>query len=398
VARVVKAHVSRVGHGGAPFTQTPGPLVDHGGPVQTDPVEYFVFWGTGSADDATVRQAAIQVALDLPGSSWNQILTQYGVHNNVRIGGVWLDHVAPPQGIVSALAPITFTQVAAEANRALVINGWPRSINTQIVVMPQAGSAIQDPDSSGSYCAYHDYKWGDQWSAGFAYSLIPSDADPFFHLNCLGSLTSIGASTQRKYLHEYAEIATDPQINAYYANNNPVGGEIGDLCYLMPATIGSDTAQGLWDNSMLNSQNSCATSGPNGPVDQAATKPITRVVGSPLRAKGTATLSSKYSFTTVQVAASSSGIKLPGGKRYRMRSCLETVSPSGTTSVSCTDKEVGKPKRRSSLVARTPVNHVTLQRPMPAGSAVLGWSDVYVPQGGKWQLALESAPAELALQ
>jgi hypothetical protein len=393
VMKRTRAAAARAGHGGAGAGPSVSPpLVNHGGPVQTDPVVYLDLWGTGAAGDATLRQAALQLILDLPGSGWNQILTQYGVRNDVRIGGVWLDRQSPPQGIVSALAPITDAAVAAEANRAVVVNGWPRSVNTQVVVMPQAGSAIQDPDASGAFCAFHNY----DFSGGFAYSLLPSVADPFFQLNCLGSSTPAG-SIQRSLGHEYAETATDPQINAYYTDTVPQL-EIADLCNGLPATVGADTVQELWDNSLFSSAAGCASSGPNGPVDRSVAKPLAAVAGSHLRANGGATTSTAYTTASVQVTVTSGAIHLPGSRRYRLRSCLELGTAGAATSLSCADKEAGTRGSKPGLVARTPAERVTLRRPLPAGTTGTGWVDVYTPRAGKWHLAMQSARAAVSLQ
>jgi hypothetical protein len=205
------------------------PAVYHGGPVQHNPVVYLVFWGPGNYSAPTFNAMQSFVG-SLSGSGWGNILTQYGVNNNIRLGGVWVDPVAPSGPIDAAGGPSTF----GEANRAVALTGWPVNGDANVMVLPQPGSNV--PGEGTAFCGWHSTAWS------YQFSLIP-----FPGAGCLtGDPTQNIATAVAS--HEIAETATDPNFNAWYTDVDGSLGEIGDLCAWELLPINGGTTQQLYSN------------------------------------------------------------------------------------------------------------------------------------------------------
>jgi hypothetical protein len=185
---------------GAPF---PGNMAYWGGHVQVDPKVYIVYWGWGEkgafpaaqtckAETLTEGTIKAKLACDpdsagkymadfvsqMGGTQWAGVQTQYyetlkdsagqtydeHIHNNASVlGGIWADDTndITKIGKTSASAPggtsaNTYTDLAAEAARAVAHFGITDLANTDIVVAQPAN--YSDPNAlSTGYCAFHDY-------------------------------------------------------------------------------------------------------------------------------------------------------------------------------------------------------------------------------------------------
>ena len=130
-----------------------------GGPVETNPVIYLVFWGFSGPNDTTADPDGLAAYLSnfaaaLPSSLWLNTLTQYYqtvgitatyITNPVgQLAGIWYD---------AALPPATYQQsdVANEALDAVSHFGYHANANF-IIVTPHGYAATGFPSQ---FCGYH---------------------------------------------------------------------------------------------------------------------------------------------------------------------------------------------------------------------------------------------------
>lgn len=164
----------------------------HGGPVQTHPQVYVVFWDWRS-DPLGERSYLTDFLASIGGTSWLATVQQYGAGaQRSLLKGSWSDNAVP----VSSHPTKQAVQFEAQrAARHFRIPTWSptatSNIDVQIVVALPPG---------GTCDAYHDFLWffgGSFW--GITYTALPYNSDR----GCRG-----GAVTES---HELAESITDPQ-------------------------------------------------------------------------------------------------------------------------------------------------------------------------------------------
>jgi uncharacterized protein with LGFP repeats len=200
------------------------PLRYFGGPVQLRPEVYLVFWGPKWQTDAAHLQAKGQVVdtfQALPGSNYNNLLSQYFVadgrflRNDVYLRAALIDSTTPPAGLGLGIelddVPVPPAQIRDAALRALADRGLQvKHSRTQVLVFPQQGSTYT-LTSGGDICGQHSWVS----SIGLAYGFAKWAADT----NCQMSGTSGQSKASSNptdiawtAVHEYAEMATDPDI------------------------------------------------------------------------------------------------------------------------------------------------------------------------------------------
>jgi hypothetical protein len=246
-------------------------LVWHGGPVQHHPRLYLLFWGPSWQTDPA--HAALKGQMEalfgsLAGGQYNNLLTQYRdsrsdpeayVHNDVRVGGEWLDPAAPP-----GPTAITSRLVAQEVETALTANpchagrgsraSWCPSSDAQVMVFPQQGTRYGG-DLLGE-CGMHSSN---------LYRLFPPPVPIFFSQVRYpdGYPDGLCPYPLATAIHEYAETATDPEEGTDPAWTTDAGwfgtaSEIADLCQqqepqrytTVAGNLGVQTfsVAPLWDN------------------------------------------------------------------------------------------------------------------------------------------------------
>jgi hypothetical protein len=271
-----RRHVFRVRHRGkhrmhgndsGPYA---GKLQYHGGPVQTAPVAYVVFWGFENATDtahdpygmASYLTAFLQ---SISASSWVATVTQYYQTNggpatyidNVAsiFGGVSYDPVPPPH------KTFTDAQAAQEALKVAAAAGYSMDVN-YIVVTPHTYTI----DGFGSdFCGYHSSVSTPR--GPLTYTVLPyipdaSDTCGQGSVDVPGTLdgvTIVGG-------HEVTETATDPIVGLGWMDGN--GHEIADKCEwfdLQSTTFANGSSyptQPLWSNASSSCVQSYATTTP----------------------------------------------------------------------------------------------------------------------------------------
>ena len=207
-------------------------LMYQGGPVETSPRIYLVFWGfSGPSDTAHDPAGEAAYLIDffksIGGSTWLATDTQYyqnargrkGYVGNARgqLTGVWYD-------TTNTVLPVyQDSDVAAEAVRAVKHFGY--SPNANYFVVTPADSA--EPGFAAEWCAYHStVKDG---AVPVAYTDFPYQPDAsencgMHSVNTPGTLDGVSIVGG----HEEAETQTDPGAGNGWIDSS--GSEIGDKC------------------------------------------------------------------------------------------------------------------------------------------------------------------------
>jgi hypothetical protein len=234
-------HIAPKPSGGARPLLGSGNLINHGGPVETAPKVYVVYWGWTS--DPSGEQPYLNSFLSaVGGTTWLSTVSQYGAgYTGTLLAGTWSDSASVPSHPKDS-------QIQAEAAKAASHFGTGNSYNVEIVVATPHGHS--ERGFGTQWCAYH----GDVSSdPNVTYTYLPymTDAGTSCGENSVNSGSAgilDGVSIVEG--HELAESITDPLLNAWYDSS---GYEIGDKCAwvnLADVTMSgkSYAMQPLWSN------------------------------------------------------------------------------------------------------------------------------------------------------
>lgn len=227
-------------------TTTPGvfssTFVYNGGPVISCPQVYASFWGPNWVNDPAHLQTAgklSQFHQDLIDSNFMNILSQYGVGFG-RGSGAFIQ-----ASFVSSVATsVTDTDIQSIIQSGISQGVWPDQPNTQVCLIihldetigvndPNLGLVLCEPTGDTAF-GYHNF-FTTTGGNPFYYAIIPALSDSCLTESCPGddfgcSLhlyeTQLDRQTQVSS-HEFAEMTSDPQLNAWFDPNN---GECGDIC------------------------------------------------------------------------------------------------------------------------------------------------------------------------
>jgi hypothetical protein len=226
-------------------------LTYHGGPIQTAPKLYVVFWGsswnttTGDPNGVAAQLKAFYAAIG--GSHWLNSVTQYTQTGGAHVGntgnifaGSYVDTSSTPP------KRPTQSQMAAEAVRAAAYFGDYTASASYVVAMPHGVS----PSGFGTqYCAYHSSVSA---SGGtIAWTNLPYMTDAGASCGA-GSVNSPGTLDGVTIVsgHEQAETETDPQPDSGWLDSSSE--ENGDKCAWISLennpNAGGYPTQPLWSN------------------------------------------------------------------------------------------------------------------------------------------------------
>jgi hypothetical protein len=242
----------RASQAGRRALQSSGSLVYRGGPVQTNPKIYVVFWGAawnGSGGDPDGVAARLKGFLRIiGGSGWLNTVTQYTQSDGQHVGnqpgsfaGSYVDTTsAPPPKPTQA-------QLAAEVVKAAAHYG-DYTVNASYVVALPHG--IKPSGFGTQYCEYHTTTT----AAGHTIAWTNDPYVPDAGAACgAGSVNSPGTLDGVSVVggDEQAETETDPIPNTGWIDSSGAG-EIGDKC-AWTALINNPYAGGyptapLWSN------------------------------------------------------------------------------------------------------------------------------------------------------
>jgi serine protease len=236
---------------GSRTIQATTPLTYHGGPIQTNPKIYVVYWGSawnGSGDPSGVRSRANAFFGVIGGSRWLNSVTQYTQTGGAHVGnaagsfvGSYVDTTSSPPA-----AP-TQSQLAAEAAKAAAHYGDYSTSASYIVALPHG---IRPSGFGTQYCAWHSSTTV-SGKGTIAYTNDPYLPDVGSSCGA-GSVNSPGTldGISIVYGHEQGETETDPQPNSGWLDSG--NGENGDKCawvnLINNPNAGGYPTQPLWSN------------------------------------------------------------------------------------------------------------------------------------------------------
>ena len=253
-----------------------------GGPVETGPAVYVVYWGswwntsavTGQQNGVSFGPTAAasyvnSLFSNVGGSSWENINSQYcqgvatgtvncgtsGQHvANVtsQLKGTWIDTSSVP-------AKPSQSQIAAEAQNAAAHFGYSSSQPAATVfVLTPSGNSMSGFGTS--WCAWHSVTAYNGTNLPYAYLPYQPDAGGACGENFVNATSDTFGNGYFDGFsvvggHEYAEAETDPvTASGHYAWVDRRGSEIGDKCAWSSAsgnvTLGGNSfaMQPLWSN------------------------------------------------------------------------------------------------------------------------------------------------------
>jgi len=218
----------RLSQAGQRATQSGGVLTYHGGPIQTNPKMYVVFWGSawnGSGDPKGVKSRMLAFLGIVGGSGWNNSTTQYtqsdGQHVGNQTGSLaasYVDTTSSPPSRPSQ------SQLAAEAAKAAAKYGDYSASAAYIVALPHG---IRPSGFGTQYCAYHS----STTAAGHTIAWTNDPYLPDVGYSCgAGSVNNPGTldGVSIVFGHEQGETETDPFPATGWLDSN--NAENGDLC------------------------------------------------------------------------------------------------------------------------------------------------------------------------
>ncbi len=226
---------------GAAGTAAPAPLFPNltykGGPVVASPQVYASFWGDGWTGGALKTRAdnLTQFMKDLIVSRFANILHQYGVGPGVYKGTSFVK-----DNVTADLKQADFESILQQMIDSNVI---PEPAEQQTCVMIFLKDGISVHDGNIVMCAAeHDVAFGFHkymttrnghllW-----FAVVPALGNDCVQASCPdgdnGCPLKLGSAQESRITqiasHEYAEITTDPHLDAWIDHNASVG-EIGDI-------------------------------------------------------------------------------------------------------------------------------------------------------------------------
>jgi hypothetical protein len=222
----------------APLTSSPPRLVYHGGTIQNEPHLMLVFlgqeWESGSA--LSLRHELEATAESLPGSKYQEILTQYSGLEG-PISSPLSDFPVIEKYYVKRPITTKITSYAARqaAQEVIQQTGGAEKTDTTYAILPAPGTI----EVESRTCGFHE-----EYGSNEAGPSIAAIMDTEERIGC-------GTPTQA-LTHEYAESVTDPNGVSGWNTGQGVGSdEIGDICNGLGAgrlANGARVAY-LWDDS-----------------------------------------------------------------------------------------------------------------------------------------------------
>jgi hypothetical protein len=247
-------------HGIAPAAGAFPDFIYNGGPVVTCPFIYTSFWGSLWLSDPGHIEAAgrlTQFQQDLVNSDFMNVLSQYGVGTGNGSGlfmqASFVSNVpnqltdADIQGIIqSCIDAGTLPEPLANNTTNVLIIYLDENTEEND---PSLGIVMCEPTSDNAF-GYH-YFFTTAAGNPFYYAVIPGLDDTCLTESCpddaFCSLHLAQTQEQRRTQvtsHEFAEMCTDPELNAW---TSPSAGECGDICNGEADSIVGTTSPNVWD-------------------------------------------------------------------------------------------------------------------------------------------------------
>jgi hypothetical protein len=223
-----------------------------GGPVISNPKVYTSYWGPAwerSRVHRQLRQDLDQFVQDFLVSDYMNILSQYGVGSGPGKTGRFVDNSIDP----AVNGVLTDTDIQIKIQNLINAGKLPEPessgdsaalifLDDRVAVSDtKLGIVMCEPTSDTAF-GYH-YFFTTSAGNRFYYAIIPGLSDTCLRESCPSNDSNcslhLSATVQQRVTqvtsHEYAEMLTDPEIDAWRDSSN--GAEIGDICNGESATI-----------------------------------------------------------------------------------------------------------------------------------------------------------------
>lgn len=221
----------------APLTSPPPRLQYHGGTIQNEPHLMLVFlgeeWESGSA--LSLRHELEVTAESLPGSSYQEILTQYsgldGPISSPLAGSPVIEKYYVKEPITTRIDSYAVRQAAQEV---IERTGGSDDTDTTYAILPAPGTVEVESQT----CGFHE-EYGSNEAGPSIAAIMDTEG-------------RIGCNTSQTLIHEYAESVTDSDGVSGWNTGAGVGDdEIADICNQLGPGRLADGAQVayLWDDS-----------------------------------------------------------------------------------------------------------------------------------------------------
>jgi hypothetical protein len=215
-------------------------FVNNGGPVVTTPSVHVSFWGSSWQSRASDAARLTQFCTDLLDSDFMNVLSQYGVGTGKGSGNV--SGTSTLSSVAAQLTNATVeSTIQAAVDSGTIPEPQPRGTNVLIVFLDESieisdkplGIVMCEPSGDTAF-GYHDFFTTNAGNK-YYYAIVPALDDACVRRSCPSgdagcSLHLTQTQEQRRTQvtsHEFAEMTTDPELNAWY---DPQNGENGDIC------------------------------------------------------------------------------------------------------------------------------------------------------------------------
>lgn len=215
----------------------------NGGPVIATPAVHTTFWGASWQTPAAkpVMDRLNQFLIDVMNSEFMNVLSQYGAGSGKGSGTF-----AGTSVVADVASQLTNAGVDAALQKAIDAGTVPEppANNTSLIAIVFLDESIEIDDTSQGLVmcepsgdtafGYHDF-FTTTTGNSCVYAVIPALDDKCMANTCPAGTTGCSldpnlTQEQRRTQvtsHEFAEMVTDPQLNAWY---DPQNGENGDIC------------------------------------------------------------------------------------------------------------------------------------------------------------------------
>jgi hypothetical protein len=214
----------------------------HGGPIITNPQVYTSFWGPLWQSDLAYQQRAIRLnhfLQDLLNSDFMNVLSQYGTGNGAGSG-----NFVRASFVNNIPAILTEEEIHGILQSTIDAGILPEPTpNTALIIYLDEKSGVNDPNQDLVLCepqndnafGYHSF-FVTAANNPFYYAIIPALNNTCLKETCsndtscsLHLMQTVEQRLTQVTSHEFAEMATDPQLNAWF-DPDPRVGENGDIC------------------------------------------------------------------------------------------------------------------------------------------------------------------------
>jgi hypothetical protein len=259
-----------------------GPVLynEGGGGVEHSPHIYAIFWGSNwnSAPGSETKAMVLKLFEGLSNTAYQGILTQY-FDSTSRVGKT-VAVTSYVDTAVTAPATVNDAKVQAEVAKAIEANGWTAEINHQFVVFTAPGTTYATGFNTG-FCGYHGLT--KEGVTGAVYGFIAYQGDEPFAKMCdeNGDFEkSPKFETSTVASHEYAEMATNPDLNTWHTPKE----EVADICR---GENNLELPDGAWaQNLQDNHLNTCVHEDPEPPFVYAISKLPTEITTTKAKLEG----------------------------------------------------------------------------------------------------------------